>query len=459
MQRHVKNLPDTLECEGIWRNVFSYFPFDVEIVRAEGIHLIDPDGNRYIDATGGPIAVNVGHGDSRLAGAISAQLDEYAYCHPFMASRIRADLCNAIAERAPGDLGATFLVSGGSEAVETAIKLSRQYHCLTGNESKSKIIGLYESYHGMTLATMALSGSASYNKYFDPMMPRWPHVAQYTDYMKPEDVDRDAWGRRCTDELQKIIHYEGARSIAAFIATPVGCGSDYGLFAPPSYWERVREICDDNDVHLIADEVVTGFGRTGKWFAMEHHGVVPDMIVMGKGISSCNMPLGGVIISERLNEPFRAGVEFLHGFTNQGHPLACAAGLAVVDILEQDSLLENARQRGAQIASRRESLLAHPTVTDLRGRGLLMVLELVEDKQTGAYFGAEHNAEHLFQSIGLANGLAFFSSLYGSRRGAVSRGLPMWISPPLSIIEAETDDLLDRLDRTLGEWEATLGVR
>jgi len=458
MTEHARNLPGILEPEGVWRNVFDYHPLDVEIVRAEGVYLFDPDGNKYLDATGGPMAVNVGHGDKRIADAINAQMQNYAYCHPYMASRIRADFCNAIAEHTPGDLGPTYLVSGGSEAVETAIKIARQFHCLTGNEGKHKIVGLYGSYHGMTLGTMALSGSPAYNKYFDPMMPRWPHIPQYTDVGRPADVDRDEWGRRCAEELAHILHYEGAGTVAAFIATPVGVGSDYGLFAPDSYWQTIRQICDDNNVLLIADEVVTGFGRTGKWFAMEHFGVVPDLMVMGKGIASSNMPLGGVTVSERINTPFKDGARFLHGFTNQGHPLACAAGLAVLDVLERDKLLDNARIRGAQVSNNRDRLVAHPTVANLTGRGLLMVMELVESKETGAYFDGERDAEHLFQSVALTHGLVFYSSLYGSRRGAVARGLPMWISPPLTITEFELDDLLDRLDATLTEWESLLGV-
>ena len=455
---HARNLPGTLESDGIWKNVFDYHPLDVEIVRAEGVHLFDPDGNRYIDATGGPMAVNIGHGEKRIADAIGRQLSDYAYCHPYMASRIRAEFCDELATHTPGDLGPTFLVSGGSEAVETAMKIARQYHCLTGNEGKHKIVGLYGSYHGMTLGTMALSGSPAYNKFFDPMMPRWPHIAQYSDRECPQDMDREEWGRQCAMELAKVIHYEGAGTVAAFIATPVGVAADYGLFAPTSYWQTLREICDENDVLLIADEVVTGFGRTGKWFAMEHYGVVPDLMVMGKGIASSSMPFGGVTMREALSAPFSGDNRFLHGFTNQGHPLACAAGLAVLNILADDKLIDNARVRGAQISNFRDRLLSHPTVTNLTGRGLLMVMELVESKETGAYFAAERDAEHLFQSIALTNGLVFYSSLYGSRRGATARGLPMWISPPLTITETELADLLERLDATLTEWEELLGV-
>ena len=309
----------------------------------------------------------------------------------------------------------------------------------------------------MTLATMALSGSPAYAKYFDPMLPKWPHVQQYSDYRKPADMDRDEWAVHCAAELEQTIYYAGADTVAAFIATPVGCGSDYGLVAPAKYWQEVRRICDKNNVLLVADEVVTGFGRTGSWFAMNHHAVVPDIMVTAKGMASANAPLGACTVSDKIKAPFD-DEPFVHGFTFQGHPLACAAGLAVMSILQEDDLIEHSRVLGEHLHSYREQLLAHPTVADVRGRGLFLVMELVESKDTRVYFEEDRGAEHLYQAIGLKNGLAFYSSLYGSRRGAIQRGLPMWICPPLTITREELDDLMRRLDQTLTEWEESLGV-
>ena len=452
-----RNLPATMAPEGIWDNVFSSHAFDIEVAWAEGIYLYDPKGERYIDATGGPIAVNIGHGEPRVIEAIITQAREYAYVHPYLANRKRAELCAEIAKVTPGDLNTSFLVSGGSEAVETAIKAARQYHVLTGSSGKHQIIGCYESYHGMTLATMALSGNPGYAKYFDPMLPKWPHVQQYSDHRKPPGMDRDEWAIQCAADLAEAIYYAGADNVAAFIATPIGCGSDYGLVAPPKYWQEVRRICDENNVLLIADEVVTGFGRTGSWFGMDHHGVVADIMVTAKGIASANAPLGACTVSNKVKAPFD-DEPFLHGFTYQGHPLACAAGLAVLGILHEDNLVEHSRSLGEHLHTYREQLLTHPTVADVRGRGLFLVMELVENKQTGGYFDPERGAEHLYQAIGLKNGLAFYSSLYGSRRGAFRRGLPMWVCPPLTITRDEVDDLMQRLDQTLAEWEESLGV-
>ena len=452
-----KNLPSAMEPVGIWDNVFSSHPFDVELASAKGIYLYAADGRRYIDATGGPMAVNIGHGEPRVTEAIAAQAQAYAYCHPYLANRKRAEFCAELAAETPGDLNTSFLVCGGSEAVETAMKIARQFHVLTGNPGKHQVIGCYESYHGMTLAAMSLSGNPAYEKIFKPMLPDWPHIQQYSDYRKPAGMDRDEWAVSCAAELEQAINQAGAENVAAFIATPIGCGSDYGLFAPAKYWQEVRRICDEKEVLLIADEVVTGFGRTGRWFAMMHHDVVPDMMVTAKGISSATAPLGACTVNNRIKAAFQ-NTPLLHGFTYQGHPLSCAAGLAVLNVLREDQLIECSRSLGEHLHGYREMLLAHPTVADVRGRGLFLVMELVEGKETRIYFEAERGAEHLYQAIALKHGLAFYSSLYGSRRGVVQRGLPMWVCPPLTITRDELDDLMTRLDHTLSEWEESLGV-
>jgi len=451
--------PVRLEGETDWRNAFSYHAFDVEVARAEGVWIHDTKGRAYIDASGGPMAVNLGHGDARVIDAIKRQLDAFAYVHPTLANRPRADLCDAIASVTPEGFNASYLVSGGSEAVETALKIARQYHVATGAPGKHKIISFRESYHGMTLATMALSGNPGTATIFDPMLPKWPKTQQYSEFRRPSHLSPEEWAADCADELERLVHYEGPSTIAAFIATPHGCGSEYGVVAPASYWRRIREICTAYDILFIADEVVSGFGRTGAWFAMEHFGVTPDIITMAKGIASCYAPLGAVSVSDRVNRPFEEGAGFIHGFTYGGHPLACAAGIAVINAIKEDGLVEGARRKSERLFAQRERLLAHETVADVRGWGLFMVLELVEDKASRAYFGPNRQAETLFQSIALTNGLALYSTLYGPRRAGVARrGLPMWISPPLTISEEEIDVLLDRLDRTIGEWERELGV-
>lgn len=453
------HLPSHIPPTGNWRSVFNYHPFDVELERADGIYLYDSQGRQYIDASGGPMAVNIGHGDHRLKQAVSTQMDRFAFAHPFLANRARADYCARLCDKAPDGLNAAFLVSGGSEAVETAIKLARQYHVVDGKPDKHKFISYYESYHGMSVATMALSGSAALNRVFDPIMPKWPHMAQYSDVTRPAHIIRDDWGIECASALEKILHYENPETVAAFIATPIGCGSDYGVVPPRSYWQEIRRICDDYNVLLILDEVVTGFGRTGKMFACEHFDIVPDIMTVAKGMSGCAVPLGGILISDKVASPFYEDAYFAHGFTNQGHPLACAAGNTVLEILEQDRLIEKTAELGEHLFSFKEKLLNRKTIADVRGIGLLMVLELVEDKGTRSYFAPECNAEHLFQAHALNNGLVFYSTLYGPRRRPLfRRGLPMWICPPLCITSEQIDELMTKLEYTLDDWEAALNA-
>jgi adenosylmethionine-8-amino-7-oxononanoate aminotransferase len=454
------NRPAELKAEGDWSHVFSYHPMDVEIKKSEGIYYYDVDGKRYIDGSGGPMAFTLPHGDARMKKAITDQMDNFTHMHPTLASRPVADLCAKIAEVTPPKLNTTYLVSGGSEAVETAMKAARQHHMANGNDGKYKIISNYQSYHGMTLATQGLSGNPAYEKYFGSMLTKWPHIHQYSDHDKPAGMTREDWGIKCAQRLEKMIYFEGAATVSAYIVTPHGCGNEYGVVAPKEYWQEIRRICDRYNVLLIADEVVTGFGRTGEWFGLQHFGVEADIMTTAKGISGCYIPLGAVMVSDEINAPFEAGkAHFVHGFTNGGHPVACAAGIQCINILQEDKLIENSRETGKHLFSYKDKLLSHPSVADARGWGMFMCLELVESKESGEYFEAERGAEAAFQSISLKNGLAFFGTLYGARREPLfKRGAPLMISPPLSITPDQVDDLVGRLDDTLYEWEAEMGV-
>ena len=456
---NANHLPELIDPNGRWKSAFSYHPFDITLAKADGIYLIDTEGRKYIDASGGPMAVNIGHSHPRMKRAVSEQMEHFAYVHPSLANPRRAELCDAIAAVAPGSLKTVYLASGGSEAVEAAIKIARQYHVATGNPGKFKICSYYESFHGMTLATMGLASSPAYRAEFEPLLPNSPHIMQYSDVRRPAGVDRDAWGIACARELEQVIHYENAATIAAFIATPHGCGTEYGLVPPKSYWQEVRRICDDNNILLIADEVVTGFGRTGKWFAMEHFGVQADLMTIAKGMSSSNIPLGGVVVSDRVNEPFRKGTNFLHGFTNQGHAIACAAGIATIEILRDEGLVERARDLNGPFFSHRDKLMAHPTVADVRGWGLFMVVEMVADKKSRKYFSSDRNGEALFLATALKHGLALYGSLYSPRRGGgPTRGVPMFIAPPLTITTTQVHDMMARFDSALTEWEGIMNV-
>jgi adenosylmethionine-8-amino-7-oxononanoate aminotransferase len=455
-----REIPAPRTPDGDWSYVFSHHAFTPALERAEGIYLYDKEGNRYIDASGGPIAQNIGHGDRRVIEAIARQAEKFTYCHPVLSNPLRAELCARLARLAPGDLNTSYLVSGGSEAVETAIKIARQYHLACGREQKHKVIGTWDSYHGMSLGALSVAGGPGFRKPFSQMLLDWPHIRHYrSPRERPAGMSEVDFALLCARELEEMLYFVGPEQVSAFIATPVGAGKDYGLVPPAEYWHTIREICDRYDILLIADEVVTGFGRTGKWFAMEHFDVQADIMTTAKGISGLYAPMGAVTVSDRINEPFANGEVFIHGFTNMGHPLGCAASLAALDVLQSDHLVENSREVGAYLHSQAERFLAHSTIADARGKGLLMVLELVRDKEQMDYFPPEAEAEQKFQGIALKNGLAFYMTLYGPRRpSALKRGIPIFIAPPLCITREQVDDLIDRFDQTLIEWEQAMDI-
>ena len=446
--------------EGKWGHIFSGHTFEPILDRAEGIYLYDTDGNKYIDVSGGPMAIGMAHGDKRMNDAISQQLEKHAYCHPVLSSEIRADLCEKLAYVAPGTLNTVYLTpGGGSDAVESAIKLARQYHLARGNREKHMVIGHWDSYHGMSLGALSAAGGAGMRRPFEPMLFDWPKIQQYTETGRPPDLSDEEYGELMAEKLEEAVYQNGKQYISAFIATPIGCGTEYGLVPPTSYWKRIREICTANDILLIADEVVTGFGRTGKWYCMEHFDVQADLMTLGKGITSLYVPMGAVVISDEVNEPFSQGIYFNHGFTNQGHPVACAASLAAIDILEKDGLVDNSAAVGEYLHSQKNRLLAHKSIADVRGRGLFAVMEIVANKETMDFFPREAQAEFWLQSIGLQNGVVFYNTLYGSRQpGMPKRGLPFWISPPLSITKEQVDELIDAVDATLSAWENKMGI-
>ncbi|MCZ4315737.1 aminotransferase class III-fold pyridoxal phosphate-dependent enzyme [Comamonadaceae bacterium G21597-S1] len=428
--------------------------------RAEGIYLFDDKGNRYIDGSGGPMAVGIGHSHPRILRAVSDQMARYAYVHPMLANPRRGELCDAIADVAPGDLNNVFLVSGGSEAVESAIKIVRQYHRATGHANKYKVISLAGSYHGMTLATMALAGSALYQSEFEPMMSEWPHIAQYSDFLKPAGMSRDDWGVHCAQRLETAIEQAGADTVAAFIATPHGCSVEYAVVPPVTYWKEIRRICDRHHVLFIADEVVTGFGRTGKWFGMQHFDVQADLMTVAKGMASCTQPLGAVVVSDRVNQPFLQGTGFMHGFTYQGHAAACAAGIASIEVYRDEGVIAGVPERSKLLFACKDRLLAHPGVADVRGWGMFMSVELVSDKTTRSGFAPDRQAELLFLTLALRNGLALYSMLFNVPTSSTipARGSLMRMSPPLTITPEQVVDMTERFETTLSQWEARMGI-
>jgi adenosylmethionine-8-amino-7-oxononanoate aminotransferase len=363
----------------------AYAEHDVPIiVRGEGCHVWDEKGNRYFDGLSALFCVNIGHGRADVAQAGADQAKElefftnWSYAHP------RAiELAARIADLAPGDLNRVFFTSGGSEAVESAIKLSRQYHKLTGNPNKTKIVAREVAYHGTSLGALSATGITALRTPFEPLTPGGVHVPNTNTFRLAAGLTSEA---ELAEAVARKIEFEGPDTVAAVIMEPVQNAG--GCFTPPEgYWQRVREICDEYDVLLISDEVICSWGRLGHWFGAQRYDYVPDLITTAKGITSAYAPMGAVIASDRVAEPFLQGQNsFVHGFTFAGHPVACAVSMANIDVMENEGVLENVRAHEGDFRAMLDSLRDIPIVGDVRGAGYFHAIELVKDHDTNAQF-------------------------------------------------------------------------
>ncbi len=342
----------------------------IPVDHANGVYFYTPDGKRFLDFNSQLMSVNIGHGDKRVIDAIKAQADKLAYANPFMAHEPRAKLGEKLAELMPGDINVSFFTNGGAEANENAIKLARQ---LTGRQ---KILVRYRSYHGATGQVIAATG--------DPR--RWAAETGVSGMVRVPDSHR--WGRKDPEPVEEslrdfedVIMYEGPQNIAAFILEPV-VGTNGILIPPDGYLQGIRAICDKYGILLIADEVMSGFGRTGRWFAVDHWGVVPDLITMAKGLTSSYLPLGAVGMRQGIADAFKDKV-FFGGLTYNSHPMGCAAALATISVYEEDGLIERAARMGSVLnRHHREMEAKHPSVGAGRNIGLFGILELVRDQKT-----------------------------------------------------------------------------
>ena len=362
------------------------------IERAEGAYVYDTDGKRYLDGLSGLFCCNAGHGRTEIGEAMARQVAEldfytlWSYAHPGA-----IELASRIAALAPGDLNRVFFTSGGGEAVETAIKLSRAHFRKQGKGQKHKVVAREVAYHGTTLGALTATGITEFRAPFEPLTPGGVHVPNTADYRWPEDRD-PLWA---ADAIEERILFEGAETVAAVILEPVqnagGC-----LVPQDGYFQRVREICDRHDVLLISDEVICAWGRLGEYFGCQHFGFQPDLITMAKGLTSAYAPMGGVIVSDEIAEPFMQDDEmFLHGFTFGGHPIAAAAAMANLDVFEKEDLCGHVREKESEFRSMLNGLVDLPIVGEVRGVGFFQAIELVKDKETKETFNDEESEELL----------------------------------------------------------------
>ncbi|OGO38434.1 MAG: hypothetical protein A2W35_13795 [Chloroflexi bacterium RBG_16_57_11] len=412
---------------------YTFFSWSVQsaanpipMVRAEGIYFWDATSKRYIDFSSQLMNVNIGHQHPKVVRAIQEQAAQLCFAHPGMATEPRGLLGQKIAAVAPGDLNKTFFCLGGAEANENAIKMARMF---TG---RFKVMSRYRSYHGATHGAIALTGD--YRRL--PVEPAMPGVVHFLDpycYRCPFGWTVDTCHRECISHVEEIISYEGPQNIAAIFMEGV-TGSNGLLVPPDDYWPRIRQICDKHGILLVSDEVMSGWGRTGQWFAVDHWEVVPDMITTAKGLTSGYVPLGAVIVSEAIAKYFEDKMLWC-GLTYSGHPLACAAGVATLEVYEEDGLIENAARVGRTLGQRLEQIKArHPSVGDVRSIGLFSALEIVKDKASKAPIDPLTEVFKFLKENGLFT-FVFHNILF--------------VVPPLCITEAQLDEGLAIVERAL----------
>ena len=412
------------------------------VERGEGVYLYDRDGRRYIDACGGAMVVTIGHGVKSVVEALAAQAARiaYAYTSQFVTEAL-LQLADRVVALAPAGMTKTYFVSGGSEANEMAIKLARQYFVARGQEGKWRVIARWQSYHGTTGIALSATGRRPARQGLEPYLLPFPHIAPCYCYRCPFGKEYPACGLACADDLARVIRQEGAETIAAFIAEPIVGTSAAGLTPPPDYFQRIREICDRHDILFIADEVVTGFGRTGTNFAIEQSGVTPDIITFAKGVSSGYAPLGGVILHERIVQALlEHGASPQLPFTYAGHPVSAAAGLAVLDYMSTHGLVARVRELEPYFFERLRSLQALPWVGDVRGRGLLAGIELVRDRSSKDTFAPGLRVAARVADEALRRGLIVLPGHTGMVDGVA--GDHLVLAPPYVVTREEIDEIV-----------------
>lgn len=421
-------------------------------VGGSGIELIDSNGRRYLDASGGAAVSCLGHGHPRVIEAIKAQVDTLAYAHTsFFTTEVSETLARTLAEAAPGDLNHVYFVSGGSEAVEAALKLARQYFVEIGQPKRRHFIARRQSYHGNTLGALAIGGNAWRREPFLPLLVPAYHVSPCYAYRDQAAGETDAqYAQRLADELEAKILELGPDAVAGFVAETV-VGATAGALPPVGdYLKRIRAVCDKYGVLLILDEVMSGMGRTGYLFACEEDGVTPDIVTIAKGLAAGYQPIGAMLSTSRIFDAIVGGSGFFqHGHTYIGHATACAAALAVQRVIAEDRLLDNVRARGEQLRARlREALGAHPNVGDVRGRGLFVGVEFVADRASKATLDPARKTHAALKRTCMENGLLVYP-MGGTVDGV--HGDHVLFAPPFICTLADIDNIVDRFVQSVNQ--------
>jgi adenosylmethionine-8-amino-7-oxononanoate aminotransferase len=428
-----------------------------QAVRGEGCFIFTAGGQRYLDASGGAAVVTIGHGVPEIGRAMAEQSSQLSYVHSSQFHNAPAEkLARQVLDLAPQgmrDQGRVYFTSGGSEATETALKLARQYWLERGEEKRYRVVSRWQSYHGASLGALTVSGNTRRREPFAPMLQEWGHIAPCYCYRCPLGLEYPSCNVDCADELDRLLEREGSRDVAAFIFEPV-VGATLGAVAPPEgYVERIAEICRRHGILLIADEVMSGMGRTGRPFAVEHWGITPDMILVGKGIASGYAPLGAVIVAGHVAETISSGSGvFLHGFTYNAHPVAAAAGNAVLDYIERENLFERVEPVGHDLRAALDALRRFSVVGDIRGKGLLLAIEIVRNAKTREPFPPDARMAARIQEDALEAGVMTYP-MQGCSDG--TRGDHILIAPPFTITPPMIQMIAGALEHGLADLERT----
>lgn len=430
-------------------------PRHATVARGRGIYLWDTDGKKYIDASSGPIAVNIGHGNERVAEAVRIQMEKVSYASRFFfENEANSRLADLVAQQAGVGYERVFFVSGGSEATESALKLARQYAVVQGQASRWKVLSRNPSYHGATLGAVAISGDPVSERMYGPMFKAMPKVPAPFSYRVPEGHTAESYAMACAAELEATIVREGPESVLAFIMEPVGGLATGALVSTVDYCRRVRDICTRYGVLLIFDEVMSGAGRCGT-FLTSHQldGCEPDLVTLAKGLASGYTPLGAVLAPDAMVAAVSGSGGFMHGYTYSSNPLSCAIGLAAVEETVERELGKNAQLMGARMRSRLQEVQRRRRVLgDIRGLGLLMAVEIVVDQESRGVFPGSVNAIGKIVALARERGLL----LYSRRTADGLYGEWLMIAPPLIVTEEEVDTIAELLDDTLQAFENTL---
>ncbi len=424
--------------------------------RALGVHVWTRDGAKYIDASSGAMVSNIGHSNPRVLAAMREQMEHGTFAYRLHFESEPAErLATALGRLAPPGHERVFFASGGSEAVESAIKLARQYALARGEGSRTEVISRYPAYHGSTFGTLAVTGYDPLTRPFLPMYRDMPKIPAPRAYLDRDNLSDEEKGLKYADALRDKIEEIGPRRALAFIMEPIGGASTGALVAPDSYYQRIRDICDEYGILLIYDEVMTGVGRTGKFLAAEHWNQSPDIIVLGKGLGAGYVPLSAVISRSDIVEAVLADGGFMHGYTYAGNPLACSAGFAVLkEIISQD-LIGNAARMGEVLKSRLTALMERfPFIGDVRGKGLLLAFELVRDKSTMEPLAKELNAFHRLVEIAYVNKLV----IYARRTRGGDSGDHFLVCPPMIVTAADIDEIMEKLTLSLAIFARDAGL-